>query len=285
MLGPAGRLMGDLTVARLAGDVFWLTGSYYLQEWHRRWFQEQLPPTGVELRNLTDDRMGFSVSGPRSRDLLARLTREDVSNEAFPFLAVRQLDVGSWRAVVGRISLTGELGYEIVVPTVGHRTLWHELREAGEDLGLRPIGDRAVDSLRLEKGYGIWAAEFRQDRTPAMCGLDRYVAVDKDGFIGCEAARRERDTAPAWRLALLEIEAIDADARRDDGVWVGERRVGEVTSGAFGHHVGKSLALAHLERDVVEAAPTLTVYVVGEPRPARLLPAAPYDPRGERLRA
>jgi dimethylglycine dehydrogenase len=238
----------------------------------------------VTLRNLTDDRMGFSISGPASREILARLTREDVSNESFGFLGVRPLDVGSSTAVVGRISLTGELGYEIVVPTVQHRTLWRELRDAGEDLGMRPIGDRAVDSLRLEKGYGIWSAEFRQDRTPAMTGLDRFVAHDEKDFVGAEAVRRERETGPTWRLVLLAIDADDADARRDDGIWVGERRVGEVTSGAYGHTVGTSLALAYLERDVADAAPELTVYVIGEPRTARILPEVPYDPEGLRLR-
>lgn len=284
MLNPAGRLMGDLTVTRLEEDRFWLTGSYYLQEWHRRWFEQHLPPDGVTLRNLTDDRMGFSISGPASRAILERLAHDDVSNDAFGFLTATVMDVGSSEAVVGRISLTGELGYEIVVPTVQHRRLWHELREAGEELGLRPIGDRAVDSLRLEKGYGIWSAEFRQDCTPGMTGLDRFVAFDKDGFIGAEAARRERDAGPTWRLVLLEVDAVDADARRDDGIWVGDRRVGEITSGAYGHHVGTSLALAYLERDVADAAPEVTVYVIGEPRTARILPEAPYDPEGLRLR-
>ena len=284
VLSPAGRLMGDLTVARLHDDRFWLTGSYYLQDWHMRWFSQQMPPEGVALRNITDGFMGFSVSGPASREILNRLAHDDVSNDGFGFLSIRPMDVGSAQAVVGRISLTGELGYEIVVPTVQHRTLWHELRAAGEDLGLRPIGDRAVDSLRLEKGYGIWSAEFRQDCTPGMGGLDRFIAFDKGDFIGADAARRERQTGPTWRLVLLEIDADDADARRDDGIWMAGRRVGEITSGAYGHHVGMSLALAYLERDVADTAPELTVYVVGDPRSARILPEAPYDPKGLRLR-
>ncbi len=131
MLNEAGRLVGDLTVARLDEDRFWLTGSYYLQDWHRRWFRQHLPITGVDVRNITDGWMGFSVSGPESRRILERLTHEDVSNEALPFLTCRPMDVGTVRAVVGRISLTGELGYEITVPAEQHRTLLHELREAG----------------------------------------------------------------------------------------------------------------------------------------------------------
>jgi dimethylglycine dehydrogenase len=192
--------------------------------------------------------------------------------------------VGSSDAVVGRISLTGELGFEIVVPPEAHLALWHELRDAGASHGLRPIGDRAVDSLRLEKGYGIWSAEFRQDRTPGMSGLDRFVAFDKPDFIGREAALREREQGPPQRLVLLQIDAADADASMDDGIWIGERLVGVVTSGAYGHHVGMSLALAYVDTDVIEPSLELTVYVVGEPRQARILPEPPYDPKGDRLR-
>ena len=284
MLGPEGRLKGDLTVTRLADDRFWLTGSYYLQDWHLRWFRSHLPASGVTLRNRTDELMGFSVSGPASRTILAALTAADVSAAAVPFLSVRTMSVGGSEAVVGRISLTGELGYEIVVPTDRHRALLDALTEAGQPRGLRLIGDRAVDSLRLEKGYGIWSAEFRQDVTPGMSGLDRFVAFDKGDFIGRDAALRERALGAARRLVLLEVDATDADATKDDGIWLDGRLVGVVTSGAFGHHVGLSLALAYVDREVVTAGAELTMYVVGEPRPARILPEIPYDPQGLRLR-
>jgi dimethylglycine dehydrogenase len=284
MLNEGGRLMGDLTVTRLDEDRFWLTGSYYLQDWHLRWLRVHLPASGVELRNLTEERMGFSISGPAARAILERLVDEDVSNAAFPFLAVRRMDVAASRAVVGRISLTGELGYEIVVPAERHQALWGELREAGAEHGLRPIGDRAVDSLRLEKGYGIWSAEFRQDGTPGASGLDRFVAFDKEGFIGRDAALREREEGSPRRLVLLEVDAADADASMDEGVWLDGRLVGVVTSGAFGHHVGKSLALAYVDRGVIAEAGDVVVYVVGDERTARILPEPPYDPAGARLR-
>ncbi len=284
MLGPAGRLMGDFTVTRLAQDRFWLTGSYDLQDWHLRWFRSQLPSAGVTLRNLTDGLMGFSVSGPASRTILAALTSDDVSGAAFPFLTARAMQVGGRDAVVGRISLTGELGYEIVVPTDRHLELFHALRDAGRAHGLRLVGDRAIDSLRLEKGYGIWSAEFRQDVTPGMSGLDRFVAFDKGDFTGREAALREREHGVARRLVLLDVDAADADAAKDDGIWLSGHLVGIVTSGAYGHNVGMSLALAYVDNDVVAARPSLNVDVVGERRPARILPAIPYDPTGLRLR-
>jgi dimethylglycine dehydrogenase len=284
MLGEAGRLMGDLSVTRLDDDCFWLTGSYYLQKWHERWFHAQLPDAGVVLRNITDDWMGFSLSGPASRTILERLAHDDVSSKAFPFMAVQRMDVGTARAVVGRLSLTGELGYEIVVPTNQHRTLLKQLQEAGQKSGLRLIGDRAIDSLRLEKAYGIWNAEFTQAYTPGMSGLDRFVDFDKGDFIGREAALREREKGSAQGLVLLDVDAGDADASSDDGIWIGKRRVGFVTSGAYGHRVKKSLALAYLDRDVIEADSALSVFVVGEERSAQILPEPPYDPTGSNLR-
>jgi dimethylglycine dehydrogenase len=194
------------------------------------------------------------------------------------------MDVGIVSAVVGRISLTGELGYEITVTTEQHRTLLHELRAAGSASGLRLIGDRAVDSLRLEKGYGIWSTEFTQAYTPGMSGLDRYVAFDKGAFIGREAAQREREEGAPRQLVLLEVDADDADASGDEGIWLQGRRVGLVTSGSYGHHVRKSLALAYVDREIVEAKPDLTVHVVGDERSARILPEPPYDPKGSKLR-
>ncbi len=167
MLNEAGRLMGDLTVARLDDDRFWLTGSYYLQEWHLRWFRSQLPGDGVDAREhhrLVHGLLGLGAGV--ARDPRRARTTTTSRTRRSRFLGVREHGRRApRRAVVGRISLTGELGYEIVVPANRHRTLLHELREAGTMRGLRLIGDRAIDSLRLEKGYGIWSAEFTSGRT------------------------------------------------------------------------------------------------------------------------
>jgi dimethylglycine dehydrogenase len=284
MLAPSGKLMGDLSVTCLAPERFWLVGSYMLQDWHQRWFREHLPATGVAIENLSESWLGFSVSGPRSRDILAALTRDDVSDAALPFLGCKPMDVGLTQAIVARVSLTGELGYEITVPAAQQRALWEALIEQGTPFGMRPIGMRAQDSLRLEKGYGVWSLEFAQSYTPGMSGLDRFIAYDKAGFIGREAAIRERETGSDQRLVLLAIDALDADVTGFEPVWAGERRVGFVTSGAYGHYVGQSLALAYVDRTIAGEPVPLEVHVVGERRPARLLREPPYDPRGLRLR-
>ncbi len=284
MLSEAGKLMGDLTVSRLGPDRFWLVGSYHLQVWHMRWFTDHAPAKGVAIRNLSDDWLGFVVSGPRSRDILARLTSEDVSNAGFKFLTCREIEVGLQRAVVGRLAVTGDLGYEITVPASGHRALYGALREAGRDLGLVNIGVRALDALRLEKGWGAWGAEYAQSYTPGMAGLDKHIAFDKPGFVGRDAALRERDAGAAQKLVLMAIDAPDADATGYEPIWQGKERVGFVTSGAFGHHVGMSLALAYLDRDAIESADQLEVSIIGERWPARILREPPFDPNGERLR-
>ena len=250
-----------------------------------RWFRDHLPAKGVRLRNRTDELMGFAISGPTSRAVLAALVDGDPgAASGLPFLGIRPVQIAGSRAQVGRISLTGELGYEIVVPAERHLALLDALLEAGRPLGLRLIGDAAFDSLRLEKGYGIWAAEFRHHVTPAMCGLDRYVALDKGEFVGRDAARRERETGPERRLVLLRVDADDADAGAGDPIRHDGRLVGEVTSGGYGHHVGASLALAYVEREAAAARPGVHVEVLGDSRPAEILAEPPYDPAGSRLR-
>jgi len=285
MLSPAGKLLGDLSVARLGPDRFWLVGSYYLQEWHLRWFREHLPPAGVRLDNLSESWLGFSLSGPRARDILARMTRADVSNAALPFLGVSAMDVGFTQAIVARVSLTGELGYEINVRASEQRALWNALLEAGADFGMKPIGMRAQDSLRLEKGYGVWSLEFAQSYTPAMSGLDRFIAFDKGDFIGRAAALEERRRGPAQRLVLLAVDSPDVDVTGYEPVSCNDKPVGFITSGAYGHHVRQSLALAYVDAPVAAQPEALMVDVVGEPRAARILTEPPYDPRGLRPRS
>ncbi|MFM7274211.1 MAG: glycine cleavage T C-terminal barrel domain-containing protein, partial [Gammaproteobacteria bacterium] len=284
MLGHSGKLMGDLTVSRLAEDRFWLIGSYYLQAWHGRWFREQMPASGVTFTNLSETWTGFALSGPLAREIVQPLVEGDLSNAAFPFMRCAELQVGLSRAVVARLSLTGELGYEIYVSAGEQRALYHALMASGRERGLRNIGNRALDSLRLEKSYGIWSTEFTQSNTPGECGLDRHVAFERGDFIGREAALRERDSPSERVLVTLAIEATDADASGFEPVKREGRLVGYTTSGACGHHVGQSLALAYVNRSVAREAPPLTVDVVGETRAARILPQAAWDPKGERMR-
>jgi dimethylglycine dehydrogenase len=284
ILAPSGRLMGDLTVMCLSEERYMLFGSGYLQAWHMRWFRDHLPGAGVELRNRSEELLGFALAGPRARELLARLVDCDISDAALPFMGVRRIEVGMAPAIVARLSVSGELGYEVYVPAACLRPLYHCIAEAMDGLDARFFGVYALLSLRLEKSYGIWSREFSRDYTPAMSGMSRFVAYDKSAFVGRDAALRDRDTPPAKRLVSFELDALDADASGFEPVWLGERKVGFTTSGGFGHHVGRSLAMGYLEAACCDTTAPLEISVLGARRPARLLAGCPYDPSGSRMR-
>jgi dimethylglycine dehydrogenase len=285
MLAPSGRLMGDLTTLRLADDRFLIFGSGYLQSWHLRWFDEHLVGPGVEVRNVTDELGGLALVGPRSRELLARLAETDVSNDALPFMSGTEMPLKVGLSIVARLSVTGELGYEIYVPAKQLPALLNAVLEVAPEFGARHIGMYALNSLRLEKGFGIWSREFSRDYTPKMSGLDRFVAYDKGDFVGREAALRERSLPPAQRLVTLAVEAADADAAGYEPIWSGGDFAGFVTSGGFGHCAGVSLAMGYLRAEVADDETDLSVTILGERRACRILKHPAIDPTGMRMRA
>ncbi|WP_306120958.1 MULTISPECIES: FAD-dependent oxidoreductase [unclassified Roseitalea] len=284
MLSPAGKLKGDLTVFNWGDGTWWIMGSYYLREWHMRWFADHMED-GVSVRDIADHAVGFSLSGPRSREVLARLTHQDVGPAALPFMGCAKLDIGLIRARVGRLSVTGELGYEIHCGAAEHIALRRMLLDVGADLGIREYGYNALLSLRLEKSFGIWSAEFTQDYTPGMTGMDRWIDWNKPHFVGREAVLAERDGNGSDRLQVtLEIDADDADASGFEPVWSNGVKAGFVTSGGFGHTLRKSLAIALVAPEHSAIGTDLSVHVVGERRAARVIPPSPYDPESRAMR-
>jgi len=284
MLNPNGKLIGDFTVAKLGAERFHVFGSGIAEEYHMRWFAAHLPDKGVALRSLRSEMAGFSIAGPRSRELLSRLTHEDVSNEAFPFLSYRAMDLGMVPANVGRLTFTGDLGYELWVETDYELALYERLLAAGADLGLRHFGGRALLSLRLEKSFGTWAREFRPIYDPFEAGLARFVDLRKNDFVGRDAALKARDAGPKRRLVTLVVADDGADAIGDEPVWHDGKVVGWVTSGGYAHHVAKSLALAYVPAELAGAREGFAVELLGDRRPAELAPAPLFDPEGRRMR-
>ena len=283
MLAPDGRLKGDLTVFNWGDGTWWIMGSYYLREWHMRWFHDHREE-GVQVEDISDSVCGFSISGPKARALLSRLTHEDVGPTAMPFMGCREMDVGLVRAKVGRLSVTGELGYEIFCDPLEHLTIYRALKEAGTDLGAVDIGYGALLSLRLEKSFGIWNAEFMQAYTPGETGMDRWIDWEKPDFLGKQAALAERDSGPGRRLVTLEVHANGADASGFEPVWRDGARVGYITSGGYGHCVDRSLAMAFVPPDLAEPGTELTTHIVGAERAAQVIPPSPYDPAGTAMR-
>ncbi|MEQ8355972.1 MAG: FAD-dependent oxidoreductase [Kiloniellaceae bacterium] len=283
MLNPRGKLIGDFTVAKAGPERFFVFGSGIAETYHLRWFEQYLPAQGLTLRSRSRDLLGLAIAGPRSRDLLARLTAADVSNDAFAFMDFRRLDLGLVPAWVGRISFTGELGYEIWVAPDSLLRLYDDMRAAGSDLGLRPFGGRALDSLRLEKSFGSWAREFRPLYTPAEAGLERFVDLRKNGFIGREAALRDREAGPQLKLVTFVVEADGADVVGDEAVWRDGEVVGWVTSGGYAHYVEKSVALAYLPVEQAMGGGGFEIEILGGRRPAELQPEPLFDPTRARM--
>jgi len=284
MLSPKGRIIGDFTVAKLGPERFQLTASYSAQAFHMRWFERHLPPAGVAIRNVSLERLGFQIAGPKARELLSRVTRSDVSAEEFPFLAVRELEVGRVPAIVNRVTYTGDLGYEIYVAAKHQVALYEALTEAGADLGLTPFGMRAMMSLRLEKSFGSWLREFKPDYVPAETGLDRFVSFKKNDFIGRDAAVAARDNPPDRQLTTLVVEAADADVVADEPIWKDGEVVGFVTSGGYAHFVEKSVALGFVPRALIAEGADFEIEILGERRPAKIVTRPLFDPDAARMR-
>jgi dimethylglycine dehydrogenase len=285
MLNQRGRLIGDFTLCRSGEQRFFVVGTYAAERYYQRWFERHLPSTGVTVRTCAMEYVGLSVAGPRSRELLQSLVDADLSTSAFPFMSFRALDVGMVPALVGRVSFTGDLGYEIWVTGDYQRALFDLLTQAGGKFGLRHFGARALNAMRLEKGFGTWAREYRPIYGPYEAGLGRFVDLHKGAFIGREAALAEQVSGGERRLVTLDIAARDADAIGDEPIWYDGRVVGWVTSGGYAHSVQKSLALGYVDLDVAEQTSGFEVELIGERRAAVRLAAAAFDPEGKRMRA
>ena len=277
MLSPQGRLKGDLTIFNWGDGRFWLMGSYYLRAWHKRWLNDQATEN-IKIRDLGEDIAGFALSGPKSREVIAQLTDGDIASLAF--MGCGHYDIGLIRAKIGRLSVVGERGYEINCRMGDHITLRNILLKAGANHNIREYGFNAMLSLRIEKSFGIWSAEFTQKYTPAMTGMDRWIDWNKKDFIGRKAARAEQKTPPAQRLVTLEIEANDADASGYEPIWHKGELVGFITSGAYGHYTKKSLAMALINNELAEEGCEVMTHIVGVECKARVIAPSPYDPEG-----
>ncbi len=282
MLGEDGRLKGDLTIFNWGDGRYWITGSYYLRAWHMRWFNKHMED-GVAVRDLGDEMGGLSLAGPKSREVL-RAVLTDGDADALKFMGCGQMDIGLVRCHVGRLSVAGELGFELHCRAGDLKALRDTLLAAGADNGMIEYGFNALLSLRLEKSFGIWSAEFTQGYTPGMTGMDRWIDWDKE-FVGKAAAVAERDgNGPAQRQVTLEVDADGADASGYEPIWKDGARVGFVTSGGFGHTTGKSLAMALVDTEHSGEGSDLKVHIVGVERDAKVIAASPYDPAGKAMR-
>ncbi|MDU8910307.1 FAD-dependent oxidoreductase [Aestuariicoccus sp. MJ-SS9] len=282
MLTEKGKLYGDLTVGCLAEDHFMLFGSGAMQEAHRRWFTRALPDD-VTYANVSDDWHGVALSGPQSRALLARITRDDVSADALRFRDIRRTFVGGVPVILNRLSFSGELGFEIYCRPHHLLRLAEAVEEAGAVLGYRWYGARALMSLRLEKGWGAWGLEYRPDFDAVAAGLDGFIDFSKE-FTGKAATEALRAKGPASRLVTLTIDVDGIDVSGDEAILKDGAAIGYVSSGGYAHRVGRSMAMGYVTAESAAPGTAVQVETLGEMYGAVVEGGPVYDPGGARMR-
>jgi len=286
MIGLRGGIAGDFTITKLGDEDFLMIGSGIAERYHQRFFDMVSRADSVNFESLTEAWGGFNVAGPNARKLLTQLTDADLSNESFRFMRSRQIKVAGIDAVAIRVSFSGDLGWEIYVPLDRQLELYQALFDAGRDLGARPVGGRALLSLRVEKGYGSWSREYSPEYWPQEVGLERLIKLDKPEFLGRDAYLAIKDKPPREKLVVARVETSDSDASGGEPVFLTDGTpVGRVSSGAYGHSVGASIALCFVKTEHAAADTELDIAILGIPHRAVILEKPPFDAEGARLRA
>ncbi|PLS23726.1 GcvT family protein [Neptunicoccus cionae] len=276
LLDHQGNVKGEATIANLPDERVWY-GSAAASEYHDMdWLTQNIAEgEDVQIRSLTNEHTILVLAGPKARDVLGDVSRGDWSAEAFPWLSVRSAFIGFAPAVVMSVSFSGELAYEIHVPNAQLYAAYLALRKAGEQHGLTLFGARAVDSMRMEKGYRHWKADLITEFDPIESALERFVNLKKEDFIGKAAVEARTATGPRRKFVTLTLDCTDAPAQPGDSVMQGGKVVGTVTSADWGHRTGKNIAMAFIKPDLTGA---LEVEVIGKPVGATIVSACLYDP-------
>jgi len=287
MLNPRGGIECDFTVSRLAEDRFMIVTGTAFGTHDITWLRLNAPLDGsAYINDLTSSRTCFGLWGPRARDILQKVTRDDVSNVAFPYMTAKMITVGNIPTLALRVTYVGELGWEFYAPTEYGQQLWDTLWEAGKEFEMVAAGYKAIDSLRLEKGYRYWSADITPDYTPFEAGLGFAVALNKSAdFIGKAALIEAKAKGLTRKLCCLTLADPDTITFGSEPIRANGEVAGWVTSGGYGYSVGKSIAYGYLPIEIAKPGTMLTVECFGVEIEAVVERGPLYDPKGERVRA
>ena len=284
MLTELGGIECEIAITRLADDRFFLTSAIVAQQHDYDWLVQHVEPgEDVTVEDVTDQTGMIAVAGPRSRELLAKLTDADLSNTGFRWLTGKEIEVAGIAVTALRVSYVGELGWELYHPLESMGDLVAALEDAGEEFGVGWFGSYAVNCMRLEKGYKGWGSELTTEITPVEADIERFVDYDSE-FIGKDKVLERKGASISTKLVLVSIDADDAECLGNEPALDGDRPMGIVCSGGFGHRTGLSLAYIYVEPQFSGAGDMFEVLIQGDRRTATVLADAPYDPRNERLR-
>ncbi len=289
MLNPQGRIEGEFSVSRIGEEEFFLFGSQAAEVHHPRWFLAHLPEgSPIRFETLSLSMVGLTVAGPRSRDVLQKLTDTSLATKDFPFMSFRRVNIGMAPVWLSRMTYTGDLGYEIWIAPEYQRYLFDLIWDAGKEFDMRMFGFRALITMRLEKNFGTWYREFRPIYTPLESGMERAMKFDHE-FIGRAAVEAEMKTGPARKLVMFRVDVDKdkpADVLGDEPVFHNGEVVGWITSGGYAHYSGVSLALGYIPAALAAEGTTgFEIEIIGNMRPAHLQLEPVLDPSGSRMRA
>ncbi len=288
MLSLNGGVRAEFTVFKTGAESYYLVSAGAF-ECHDFDYLAKLKPAdgSVELQQVTTQRGVLVVAGPRSRDLLQKLTDSDLSSKSFPWLSGQFINIGYAQAYALRVNFVGELGWELHHPIEMQNYIFDQIMEAGAEFDIKPFGIRAMDSMRLEKSYRLIPREMSIEYAALESGLDRFVRLDKESdFIGKQALLEWKQRGFKMAFVTLEVGDIkDADARGSEAIYLNGKLVGRATSGGFGWRTGKSLALGLVEPEQAEIGTELEIEILGDRYPATVIEESPFDPENARLRS
>ena len=286
-LNTKGGVHSEFTIMREASDSFYLVSAGANQRLDHDWIQKWMPSDGtVQFENLTNSMGVLVVSGPKARELMKKVSSDDFSAENFKWLSAKNVNVGNAPVNAMRVNFVGELGWELHHPIEYQNHIFDKLMEAGKDLGLKPYGIRAMNSLRVEKSYKLVGTELSIEYSPYESGLDRFVHPNKGNFIGLEALNKWREKGFENKLVTMEIHNVEnADVLGNNPIYENDKVVGRATGGDFGFRLDKSIALGMVKPNVATTGQKLKIDILGKMYDATILDESPYDPENNLLRA
>lgn len=285
-LTASGGVRSEFTIMRDGPECFYLISSGAAERFDHDFLLKSMPTDGsVAVDNVTGRHGVLVLAGPRARDVLAKITDANLSSNAFPWLSGQQITVGLAPVRAMRVNFVGDLGWELHHPIEYQNHLFDRIMAAGAEHGIGLVGMRAMDSLRIEKSYRMWAQDLTIEYSAFEAGLDRFVRLDKGDFVGREALIKQQEDGVPQRFVTLEVTVDDADPIGNEPIYQNGAMVGRATAGAYGHHVGKSLALAYVQPGAAEPGTALEIEILGNRFAATVIPESPYDPQNTSLRS
>ena len=286
LLTKRGGVRSEFTVYKEAPGSYFLVSAGAYERHDHDYLKKAMPRDGsVEFERLTTAMGVLVLAGPKSRDILAKLTGADLSTAAFPWLTGQTVSVGIAQVQALRVNFVGELGWEIHHPIEMQNYIFDQLIAAGAEFGLKPFGIKAMDSMRLEKSYKLIPRELSIEYSAYESGLDRFISAKKPAYLGREALLAAHAAGDKWRLVTMAVHGVtDADARGSEAVYQNGTLIGRTTSGGYGWRTGKSLAIAMVPPALAALGAQFDIAILGTRHAATIIEDSPFDPANDRLR-